>query len=103
MSEHAGLLADLIDEYGEDALLVVGPYVLGDGPDDYRWFVQVDRTDLPEMDVHVRDDPDFPGGQILSISRELGGEQLDVLRWTPKGGVPYAQAMRTLRNLRDAG
>ena len=65
------LLAELIDKYGEGALLTVGPYVLDSLTDDFRWVVQIDGVDLPELDVYVRPDPDFAGGHVLSISREL--------------------------------
>ena len=35
------LLDDLIERFGEGALLTAGQYVLGEGRDDFRWIVRL--------------------------------------------------------------
>ena len=93
------LLDDLIERFGEGALLTAGQYVLGEGRDDFRWIVRLDGEDMPDLDVRVSDDPDYPGISVMTLIRGSDNAELELFRGHELGVV----VSRILRDLRDSG
>jgi hypothetical protein len=88
------LLDDLIDRYGEAAILTVRPYIIDSG-EILRWIVEIDGEDPPDMDVRIdRGDP----WVVMSLVR--GGKEMLIGRWSRKRHPDGAQVIWSLGGLR---
>ena len=90
------MLDELIDRYGEDAILTVRPYVLDSG-ETLRWIVEIDGVDIYDNDVRIQDDPDRPDGSVMFLVR--GDEEIEIGRWSRKL-YPHGAVIHRLGDLR---
>ena len=91
------LLDELIERFGQGAVLTINPYVLDSG-ETLRWILQIDGKEMPDMDVRIEERPERPGQISMSLVR--GDDELEVGRW-PKSRYPEgAPVLWTLGQLR---
>lgn len=72
------MLDELIERYGEGAVVTARPYVL-DKDDNVRWVVQIDGSPIPDADVRVAPDREHPQIIIVALVREH--EEVVLARW----------------------
>lgn len=85
------LIDDLIAEYGPGGVLVVDPYVIGEGIDDWRYVVTIGNAPRSDLDVRTVDPPATPGMTLVDDE----GRELVVWPWT------MDHPKRVLRRLSD--
>lgn len=92
------MLDELIDRYGEDAILTVRPYMLDSG-ETLRWVVEIDGRDTPDTDVRIEEHPERPDVMVMILVR--GDEEIEIQHW-PRKRYPYGPAaiVRRLGDLR---
>ena len=88
------MLAQLIDRYGQDALITVRPHLL-DSSDYFRWDLEIDGSRAPDAAVHVRANPARP--HVLVLVLVHGDEEIELGRWDASS--PPAEVTRRLGDL----
>jgi hypothetical protein len=91
------MLDDLVDRYGEGAIVTVSPYVLDSG-ETFRWSVQIDGKEVSDIDVRVDEDPETGDQMVMRLFH--ADEELEIERWS-KTRLPYGpgSVIRSLRQL----
>jgi hypothetical protein len=77
------VLAELIDRYGEDAIVTADPHMLDSG-NTYRWDLQIDGNAVPGADAHIDGDPDHRDWMVMVLV--YGDEKVELSRWSTKTG-----------------
>jgi hypothetical protein len=81
------MLDELIERYGEGAILTVGPYVLASG-ETLRWIVEIDGLDVPDIDVRIDEDVERPDIKLMILVH--GDDQVELDRWHEDASNPYS-------------
>ena len=91
-------LDELIDRYGEDAILTTRPYVLDSG-ETLRWALEIDGSPVPDADVRIASHAERPGVMVMWLVH--GDENIELMSWSTKR-YPYGPAavIRRLGDLR---
>jgi hypothetical protein len=76
------MLDDLVDRYGEGAIVTVSPYVLDSG-ETFRWSVQIDGKEVSDIDVRVDEDPETGDQMVMRLFH--ADEELEIERWSKRG------------------
>jgi hypothetical protein len=94
------VLAELIDRYGEDAIVTADPHMLDSG-DTYRWDLQIDGNAVPGANAHIYGDPDHRDWMVMVVV--YGDEKVELSRWSTKTGplARYGPA-RVVRRLGES-
>jgi hypothetical protein len=82
------MLNELIDRYGQDAVVTARPHMLDSG-ETYRWELAIDGDNVPEADVHMRRHPERRDVMVLLLVR--GAEAVELDHWSTKT-KPYGPA-----------
>ncbi len=98
MAYDPAVLRDLIERYGEAAIVRAYPVMLESG-ETYRWELEIDGVARPDATVHVRRHPDNPDVMVMLLVH--GGEEVEMMTWRDGGrpGEPAA-VLRRLGDLR---
>lgn len=92
------MLDELIDRYGEDAILTARPYVPASG-ETLRWILEIDGSPVPDADVRTASHEERR--HLIVMLLVHGDEEVEIGRWSTKIH-PYGPAavMRRLGDLR---
>jgi hypothetical protein len=93
------VLAELVDRYGEDAVVTARPYVSESG-EIVRWFLEIDGKDVPDADLQVTELPESHGTTVMLLVR-IDGETIELNRWSteryPHGPAAVVRRLGDLR------
>ena len=92
-----GLLEELIESYGTEAVVTVAPWMFDCSTDALRWVLLIDGEEVPEADVRVRCEPE--GHSVILLTG--GGEEIELTRWPE--GAPDPLVVDTLGALQRRG
>jgi hypothetical protein len=93
------VLAELIERYGEDAVVTARPYVRDSG-ETLRWFLEIDGNDVPDVDLQIAEQAEPHGTKVMLLLHH-DGEVVELHRWSTET-YPHGPAA-VVRRLGDLG
>jgi hypothetical protein len=91
------VLDELIERYGEGAVVSARPWVNDAGEAD-RWFIEIDGMEVSDIDLRIHPDSKRPGVMVMLLV--YGGDEVEIDRWsTKKYKYGPAAVVRTLGDL----
>ena len=74
------MLEELIDRYGEDAILTARPYVPASGGETLRWVLEIDGSPVPDADVRTARHEERRDVMVMLLVH--GDEEVEIGSWS---------------------